>query len=266
MKRNHLPFYFIAGLLFIAPTLLLLVQSFTAPWRFQRGEGLQFQLNSWSLLFSDPNLWSATLWSLVIGAMVLLMNVFIGLTSGKALALYSFQGRTIVESLLLAPILIPVLAVAMGLHLFMIRVGLADTWVGVVLIHLVPTVPYSIKIFHHAYSEVGRPLMEQSQMLGASVIKQFLTIELPLLRTSIRSVTFLTIVISLSQYAITAIIGGGQVITLPMIFFPFLDTANASVMAAFSVWFAILPLVMYIVVEGLLQLLPYSRKPWRIQT
>ncbi|MFC7063657.1 ABC transporter permease subunit [Halobacillus seohaensis] len=263
MKKVNISFYLVVGTLFISPALLLLFQSFTAPWRFHTGEKLNFQWTSWNTLFSEPNLLTATIWSIGIGACVLLINLGIGLTSGKALALYPFKGKSFIESLLLAPILIPVLAVAMGLHLFMIRVGIADTWIGVVVIHLVPTIPYSIRIFHHAYSQLGKDLIEQAELLGASMRKQFLTIELPLLRAAIRSVTFLTIVISLSQYAITSIIGGGQVITLPMIFFPFLDTANTSIMAAFAVWFAIPPLVMYVLVEGLLLLLPYSKKYWR---
>ncbi|MFG6150444.1 ABC transporter permease [Halobacillus sp. B23F22_1] len=261
--KHKIHFYIIAGLLFVSPVFVLLLQSITTPWRLQTTQEINVQFEGFALLLSDPNLWTATITSILIGAMVLLLNFLIGVTAGKALALYSFKGRTPLEALLLAPLLIPVLAVAMGLHLLMIKLGLADSWIGVSIVHLVPTVPYSIKIFHHAYSQLGKPMIEQALILGASEGKQFLTVELPLLKNAIRSVTFLTIVISLSQYAITAIIGGGSVVTLPMVFFPFLDTANPSIMAAFSVWFAALPLLMFILIEGLLSLLPYSQTPWR---
>ncbi|RWZ52284.1 ABC transporter permease subunit [Halobacillus fulvus] len=262
MKKST--FSLFALILFLFPVFMLVLQSVSETWRFQSGEGIQFQLDSFDVLLSDPNLWEATGWSFLIGTVVLLINLVIGLGTGKALTLYSFRGKSLVEAILLAPILIPVLAIAMGLHLFMIRVGLADTWLGVVLIHLVPTVPYSIKIFHNAYRQLGVSMMEQPLTLGSSPLYQLFTIELPLMKPAIRSVTFLTIVISLSQYAITAIIGGGNVITLPMIFFPFLDTANAAIMAAFSIWFSFLPFGMYVLVEGALLLLPYSKKPWRI--
>ncbi|UOR10355.1 ABC transporter permease [Halobacillus amylolyticus] len=263
MRSMKPKFYLLAFFLFIGPVLILILQSFSEVWRYQSGEGLTFNLQSYRILLSDPNIVEATLWSLAIGVTVLLFNLLIGLLSGKALALYSFKGRSFLEALFLAPILVPVLAVAMGLHLFMIRIGLADTWMGVVLIHLVPTVPYSIKIFHNTYNQLGHDILEQATILGATSFKQLLTIELPLLKPAIRSVTFLTIVISLSQYATTAIIGGGRIITLPMIFFPFLNTANASLMAAFSIWFALLPFFMYTVVELVLLLFPYTRKPWR---
>lgn len=262
-KINRMIFYLLTTVLFIGPVLLLILQSFSQTWRFQAGEGLNFQWKSYEILLSDPKLLEASLSSVGIGAGVLFVNLILGISTGKALALLSFRGKSFVEAILLSPILIPVLAIAMGLHLFIIRIGLADTLLGVILIHLVPTVPYSIKIFHNAYHQLGKHLLEQPLVLGASPLQQLFTVELPLMKPALRSVTFLTIVISLSQYAITAIIGGGRVITLPMIFFPFLDTANASVMAAFSVWFAIIPLSLYLVMEALILLLPYSRMPWR---
>ncbi|WP_173917786.1 ABC transporter permease [Halobacillus sp. Marseille-Q1614] len=260
MKRKS-TFFLIAVLFFVIPVAVLFIQSFTSPGGFAG-----VQLDSWGILFSDPHLWSATFWSIGIGAFVLLLNFLIGISSGRALALNSFKFHSAIEALLLAPILIPVLLAAMGLHLFMIRIGLADTWIGVSLVHLVPTIPYSNKIFRNAYNQVDKKLMEQSEILGAAPFRQFITIELPLLKAAIRSVTFLTIVISLSQYAITAIIGGGIVITLPMIFFPYLDSANDSVMSAFALWFAIPPLIIYLIIESLLLLIPYSRKPWRQRT
>ncbi|MBH0231589.1 ABC transporter permease [Halobacillus yeomjeoni] len=266
MSTKKTTFLLLASVLFIAPALLLVLQSLSKTWRFQAGEGFTFSLNSYQILLSDPNLWSATFWSFTVGSGVLIVNLIIGILTGKALATLSFKGKSWVEVLLLTPILIPVLATAMGLHLFMIRAGLADTAAGVMLIHLVPTIPYSIKIFHNSYNQMGRLMLEQPAILGASPVRQLFTVELPLMKPAVRSVTFLTIVISLSQYAITAIIGGGRIITLPMVFYPFLDTANASIMAAFSVWFAALPLLMYVMVELLIRFLPYSQTLRRNRT
>ncbi|WP_281976273.1 ABC transporter permease [Halobacillus litoralis] len=263
MEKRKLLFNTLISILFILPTLILLLQSITQTWRFQSGNGFIFTLDSFRTLLSDPNIWDATGWSAGIGLGVLTFNLMIGLSTGKALARLSSKRKTFMEALLISPILVPVLAIAMGLHLFMIKIGLADTLAGVMIIHLIPTVPYSIRIFHNAYSQLGNLILEQSTILGATPWHQLITVELPLIKPAIRSVTFLTIVIGLSQYAITAIIGGGQVITLPMVFFPFLNTANTSVLAAFSVWFALIPLGLYIMVEMLLFLLPYSKTPWR---
>ncbi|MCA1023917.1 ABC transporter permease [Halobacillus litoralis] len=263
MNQRPRLFLVITLLFFLLPVLILAAQSFSAPWRFPSGSGLNWELGSYEQLLQSPMLWKATFTSIWIGFIVLMLNVVIGVFTGKALTTVPLKGRPWVEALLLSPILIPVLAIAMGLHIFMIRAGLADTVLGVIIIHLVPTVPYSIKIFHNSYQQIGRAMLEQPHILGSGFFRQLFTIELPLLKPALRSVTFLTIVISLSQYAITAIIGGGRVLTLPLVFFPFLESADASVMSAFSLWFAVIPVVMYTLVEAVILLLPYSRLPWR---
>lgn len=263
MRSRKISFSIIACVFFVFPMILLLLQSVSSPWRFQSEDGFTWQWTSYQKLLQDPMLWEATLTSIVIGYAVLVINFIIGLFTGKALVSSSYKGKAWVEAILLSPILLPVLAIAMGLHLLMIRIGLADTLIGVILLHLVPTVPYSIKIFYNGFNQIGPAMMEQSNILGAGFWTQIFTVELPLLRPAIRSLTFLTIVISLSQYAITAIIGGGRILTLPLVFFPYMENANTSLMAAFSIWFAVIPVTMYIVIELLILLLPYSRLPWR---
>ncbi|MFD1019289.1 ABC transporter permease [Thalassobacillus hwangdonensis] len=256
-------FWLIIICFFIFPIFALVFQSFTPVWRFGEPVPLDFRLDSWDILFQDERWISATFWSVFISLWIILINLAIGMLTGKAMAFSNFKGKALLEALFLAPVLLPVLAIAMGLHLMMIRLGLADTWIGVMLIHLVPTIPYSIKIFTNAYQQMGEKLIEQASMLGATSFRSWLTIELPMLKPPIRSVIFLTMVISLSQYAITSIIGGGQVITLAMVFFPYLDTANGSLLAAFSLWFALLPFLLYACLEALMKLLPYQTIRWR---
>ena len=204
--------------------------------------------------------------SVGIGIIVLALNFLIGISAGKVFSFSSFRGKSMVEALMMLPLFIPVLVVAIGLHITFIRYGLSDHWVGVALVHLVPTIPYSIKMFKTGYERIGSKLIEQSTMLGGSAIQRLYHIELPLLLPSIRSVLFLTIVISLSQYVLTAIIGGGNVVTLAMVYYPFTDTADEAVMAAFSIVFALIPIMLYIILEGCLKvILPYQHHRGRKQ-
>lgn len=260
---KKLQFWIMTFILFLFPVLFLIFKSFTLPTKF--GDEYHFHptLRGWATLFSENQLILATFVSLGIGALVVLLNMVIGITAGKALAFYDFKGKSAMEAIILFPIIIPLLAIAMGVHIVMIRLGLADTWLGVVLIHLVPTIPYSIKIMRNGYVSLGTSMLEQASVLGPNLWQRFITIEMPLLKPAIRSTIFLTFVISLSQYVITAIIGGGSVVTLAMVYFPFLSSANSTLLAAFSLWFAILPLLFFLAFELLCLLLPYQ-KPWRV--
>lgn len=262
-KSKPYLFWIMTGVLFLFPVVFLILKSFTFPFGYGDAFQLDFTVSGWRTLFSEQRLISATFTSLWIGAIVVVLNAAVGLVAGKALAFYSFKGKSLVDTLFLLPIIFPLLAIAMGVHIAMIRLGLADTWIGVILIHLVPTIPYSIKILRNGYVSLGTNILDQATMLGASSWRRFVTVEFPMLMPAIRSTVFLAFIISLSQYVITAIIGGGSVVTLAMVYFPFLQSANSTILAAFSMWFALLPILFYLLVELLICFLPYQ-KPWRI--
>ncbi|MGG4167781.1 ABC transporter permease subunit [Rossellomorea vietnamensis] len=252
-------FYSISFILFIFPLFFLLYKSFYGVTAWGSSTGGDPSVRAWELLMNEGEFLNSVGVSVWIALVVLILNLLIGITAGKVFSFSSFRGKSVVEAFMMLPLFIPVLVVAIGLHITFIRYGLSDHWIGVALVHLVPTIPYSIKMFKTGYERIGSKLLEQSIILGGSAVKRVYHIELPLLLPSIRSVLFLTIVISLSQYVLTAIIGGGNVVTLAMVYYPFTDTADEAVMAAFSIVFALIPIILYIILEGCLKFtLPYQ--------
>ncbi|RKL69255.1 ABC transporter permease [Salipaludibacillus neizhouensis] len=259
MKNRHYSFLFsIIGLLVFFPVAFLIVTSFALQWTWPQILPTEWSTIGWNALIEEPKLFLALRTSIGIGAIVVFINLAIGFPAAKVLAFQSFKGKSFIEAFLLMPILIPGLAVAMGLHLTMIRIGVADHWAGVALVHLVPTIPYTIKIFRSGFERVGSFYELQALSLGASQKEVFTSIYLPQLITSIRSATFLIFVISLSQYALTAIIGGGNVVTLAMIYFPYLSSVNNAVIASFSLLFAGIPLLFILIIEIVIRMfIPY---------
>ena len=134
-----------AGLVLIAtlgPFVPLLVWSVSRSWRYpalwpqQTGErGLR--------TIADPG--SAVVTGLAtsaeVAALVAVVAAGIGLAAGRALGLHTFRGRRAVQILLIAPLLVPGLAVSLGIQVVFLHYGLADSVAGVVLAHLVPTTP-----------------------------------------------------------------------------------------------------------------------------
>lgn len=259
MRTGRKPFLLVL-LIFVIPIVFLLVQSVAFGWRWPDIVPDQFSLRGWRAVFRDPNIAAALQTSVVIGASVVGLNLLLAYPAGKALAWYSFRGKSLIESFLLLPILIPALAVAMGLQLTMIRLGLADRMAGVIVVHLLPTLPYSLRIMRAGYERLGTLWVDQARALGASSRTIFYTISLPVLLPSIRSLILLSFVISLSQYALTAIIGGGMVTTLPIIYYPFFHSSDAAVMAAFSIVFALVPVVFMALVEIVIRLIVWYKK------
>ncbi len=240
-------------LIFVAPFLLLLVKSFSFSWSWPQWKPDESDFRAWRVILSDPDILEAVKTTIYIGAAVAALNFLLAIPAAGALSKYEFRGKTIIESILLMPILIPVLAIAMGMHLTMIKLGLADRMAGVILIHLLPTLPYSIRMLKAGFDRLNSGWKEQAATLGTGRLTVFRTVTLPLLLPSIRSTALLVFVISLSQYVLTAIIGGGQVTTLPMLYYPYFNSADEAVIAGFSAVFALLPVLFLTVFEGAIQ-------------
>ena len=253
-------FIVLAFIMMVFPLLLFILKSFTGVWRSDEPFQWEWTTTGWNVLLTEPNVIGSIQTSFLLSIIVLLLNLFLGILTGRALSFYLFKGKKVLESLLLLPLFLPTMAVALGLQLLMIRLQLADHIIGVALVHLIPTVPYSIKMLRAGYDQMGYKIVEQARLLGANRAHVFWTVELPSLLPSVRSVIFLTVIISLGQYLLTAIIGGGNVSTLAIIYYPYSQSANDNVMAAFSIVFALVPLVLFIIIEFFLRLFVPLRK------
>ena len=77
------------------------------------------------------------------------------------------------------PLIVPALSVAMGLHLWFLRLGLADSFVGVVLVHLTICVPYAVFVMWGVFSNYNPDFEDQARSLGASWGKVIFRVILP---------------------------------------------------------------------------------------
>ena len=86
-------------------------------------------MRGWKYFF-DPSSKSVEilLFSLGLSFNVTLVALVITIPAAKALALYQFRGKRFIEILTFAPIIVPTVAVAMGIHVQFIKMGLANTY------------------------------------------------------------------------------------------------------------------------------------------
>jgi putative spermidine/putrescine transport system permease protein len=241
----------LAGVL--APLVALLVWAFSGQWRYpglvpQRGSlrGLR--------LLTDPRaqIPQALGTSMIIGVSVAGLACLIGFPAGRAIGLYAFRGRRLVQFLLLAPVIVPGLAVTLGLQVFFIRYDLADTVAGVVLVQLMPTVPYAATILAGAFANLDLGYEQQARALGAGPIRVLLFVTVPLLRPAIVVAALFAFLISWSEYVLTLLIGGGQVSTLPLLLFAAIGSADTTAAAALALLVIVPPLLLVVAATRLL--------------
>ena len=186
--------------------------------------------------------------SLGIAVAVALLASAIGFPAGRAIGLHRFRGRRLVQFLLLAPVIVPGLAVTLGLQIFFVRYGLADTVAGVVLVQLMPTVPYAATLLGAAFANFDRDYERQARALGAGPLRTVRSVTLPLLRPALVTTALLTFLISWSEYILTLLIGGGRVTTLPLLLFAAIESSDRTAAAALGLLVIVPPVLLVLAV------------------
>lgn len=234
----------------LLPLVPLLIWSIAFGWRFPQLWPDQLSLRGWRYLFSPASqLGPAFFNSLVVGLFTTLLSLAIGLPAGRALGLSRFRGKLAVEGLFLAPTIVPAFAAAMGIHIFFIRLGLADTRLGVVLVHLIPVLPYTTLLLSSTFANFDPDYEAQASSLGANGWQRLVFITLPLILPGLIVAGLFAFIISWSQYLLTLLIGGGSVITLPILLFAFANSGDNNITAALSILF-VLPAILFLLLSA----------------
>lgn len=222
----------------IIPMVPQLIWAVSHRWLFPAVAPTEWSLRAWEYI-ANPNtkVLGATFNSLWIALAVTAISILVGVPAGKALGMYKFRGKGLVELIILSPSIIPGLAVTMGMHVIFIRMGLSDTMFGVILVHLLPTIPYMTISMSGVFANYDPAFEEQARSLGANAFKTFFLITVPTVVPGIVTGAMFAFLISWGQYILTVIIGGGRVITLPLLLFSFAGSGDFPVTSAMSIIF-----------------------------
>jgi putative spermidine/putrescine transport system permease protein len=222
----------------VIPMLPQLVWAFSHRWLFPSILPSELSMRAWDYI-ANPNtkVLSSTLNSLIIALSVTVISILVGVPAGKALGMYKFRGKNIIELIILSPTIIPGLAVTMGMQVIFIRLGLTDTMLGVIIVHLIPTIPYMTISMSGIFANYDPAFEEQARSLGAGSVQTFFLITLPTVFPGIITGAMFAFLISWGQYILTIIIGGGRVITLPLLLFSFAGSGDFALTSALSIIF-----------------------------
>jgi putative spermidine/putrescine transport system permease protein len=237
----------LAGLVLILwlvlPLVPLAIWSFARGWRFPDLLPQDWSLQAWRFTFSEASGVGESLTLTVgISGAVTLISVLIGVPAGRALGGFRFRGKQIVELIILAPTIVPGIAVVLGIHSIFIALGLNNTVTGVILVHLVPTLPYVILVMAAVFANHDPAHEQQARSLGAGPLQVFWYITLPAILPGVLVAGLFAFLVSWSQYILTLTIGGGRVITLPLLLFNFASAGRNDMTGAIGMLY-ILPRV-----------------------
>lgn len=224
----------------VLPMVPLFIWSFSFHWFFPDVLPASYSLNAWRYVFSPTSGVMSSLWdTILISGGATLLSILVGVPAGRALGQYKFRGKTLVELLILAPIIVPGIAVVLGIHVLFIRYGLANTHFGVMLVHLIPTLPYMVLVMSGVFANYDPSFEAQARTLGAGPIRTWWYVTLPAILPGVIVGGLFAFLVSWSQYILTLLIGGGRVVTLPLLLFNFATAGRNDIAGAISMVYII---------------------------
>lgn len=239
MKKPFLKsFLRLSILMVIIPFIIMIIWSVSVRWPWPSILPDSLSLRSLKeLLWGSHQLIPLLLSSILLSTLVGVLSTVISLMASRAIEVDQIPGARFFRFFSLLIFVVPATAFTMGIHYYMIRGGLSDTYLGVVLAHVVMSIPYSMNILLDLTKRVGKRLEEQAVVLGEHPVKAFFSTSFKELIPGMLSSFSMAFIVSYSQYFMTLIIGGGRVKTLALVLVPYIQEGDRSLASAFATAF-----------------------------
>ncbi|MEN9206535.1 MAG: hypothetical protein Q6J68_01380 [Thermostichales cyanobacterium SZTDM-1c_bins_54] len=220
----------VAGLLLL-PLLPVALWSVSQGWYFPHILPQTWTLAGWiTVLHGHSGIGEGLLTSLLLGLITTTVALLVGIPAG-----YALNHTPALRPLLYLPLLGSPLAVVLGLQELLIRLGLQGSLVGVMVVHLLPTVPYTSLVMSSlfaswdpAYGWVARSLGAAPWQVGRYVLG-------PMLLPGVGVSALFAFLLSWNEFVLSFFVGAGEVLTLPMVLFSLLQGGNYTLIGAVTI-------------------------------
>lgn len=146
--------------------------------------------------------------TLGVAAITVVVSLVIGIPAAYVLARKSFPGKQLVNLLFLLPILVPPIAYGIPLATVMYNFGLGRTITAVILVNLVPAVPFVIMTMTPFIEQINPSIENAARMSGANTMQLFTKILAPLLIPGILASAVLVLVRTVGLFELTFLVSG----------------------------------------------------------
>jgi spermidine/putrescine transport system permease protein len=217
-------FFALVVVFLYAPMVILLIFS------FNNSQVPSFPLSGFTLhwyhqFLTNPDLRGALETSAIIAALSSAAAVALGILATIALVRRRFRAKAPVSALLLSPLVIPYVVFGIALLLLFHTIGLQRSILTVVIGHIVICLPYTILVLMPRLQQIDVSLEEAAYDLGASRLRTFRSITLPLILPAVVSAYLIAFTTSFDEYAVASFVVGTRV-TFPIYLYSALRFPN----------------------------------------
>jgi putative spermidine/putrescine transport system permease protein len=191
----------------------VLLSSFASSW-FGGWLPDAFTTKWYSFAVKEFNLWQVLRVTLIVAVTVTALSLLIGVPAAYVIARYQFPGKGALMLLLLLPIMVPPITYGIPLASMLYEYGLAGRLIGVIIANIVPAFPFVIVIMVPFIEQIDPNLERSAQMLGATPLRVFTRVLLPLAVPGILAAGLLAMVRTIAMFELTFLTAGASSQTL----------------------------------------------------
>jgi putrescine transport system permease protein len=197
------------------PILLLVVYSFNASRLVTVWGG--FSTQWYAALFRNEALMSAAWVTLRVGLVSAMLATVLGTLAALALTRFGrFRGRTLFTGMIYAPMVMPEVITGLSLLLFFVALNVDRGFWTIVLAHVTFTMCFVAVVVQSRLVAFDRALEEAALDLGATPLRAFFSVTLPLIAPAVAAGFLLAFTLSIDDLVIASFTAGPGATTLPM--------------------------------------------------
>jgi len=205
----------VALVFLIAPTLIVLITSFTSSQSLKfPPDGLSLR---WYAALLDADQMQRAAWnSLVVALWTTVIAVVFGTAAALAIARSRSPWLRAADTLFMSPLLLPALAFGFAALIFINKLGFTPNIPFLVLGHVIVCVPFVLRTTLASLSQLDPALLEASESLGAGHLMTFRRITLPLISSGVAAGAFLAFMASFDNVPVSLFLADERTEVLPI--------------------------------------------------
>lgn len=205
-----------AILVFVLAPLVVIVTLSFSELNFATFPPRGFTLAWYERVLANTEFQHSFILSSVIALSATLFSLLLGLPAAYALDRWKIPSAATVRSVLLSPMILPILITGLALMKFFSQARMRDASINLFIGHVLITLPYVVRTITVSLELVDRTLEEAAMTLGASPVKAFFRVTTPQIVPGIAAGCLFAFMISFDDYPISMWLGDARFVPLPV--------------------------------------------------
>lgn len=208
-------FFLVFPLVVIIPLSFNAVPFFTFTKEMLAFDPAGYSLKWYEDFFTNLNWQGAVQNSVIIAIFSTLISTTLGTLAALGLSRAQMPYRTLIMSILISPMIVPLIISAAGMFFFYSRIGIQGTHIAVILAHAALGTPFVVITVTATLSGFDNNLIRASSSLGASPSTTFFRVIVPLITPGVISGALFAFITSFDEVVVVLFVGSYRQRTIP---------------------------------------------------